>query len=132
VRARKMMISCFDFWKGGKTVEEGSEEWKEMSMKVREACESYGCFLLRCDEMNSNGAREELFKNMKVLFDLPQETKQKHTSSKPFRGFNSYNFLNSQCESFTIDDVLLSTSLDTLTNLMWPQGNPHFWYSFLH
>jgi len=125
-----MTISCFDFWKGGKTIEEGSEEWKEMSMKVREACESYGCFLLRCDEMNSNGAREELFKNMKTLFDLPQETKQKHTSPKPFKGFNSYNYLSTVYESFAIDDVLLSTSVNNLTNLMWPQGNPHFWYSF--
>jgi len=125
-----MTISCLDFWKDGKIIEEGSEEWKEMSMKVREACESYGCFLLRCDEMNSNGAREELFNNMKALFDLPQETKQKHTSPKPFRGFNSYNYMSTLYESFAIDDVLLSTSVDNLTNLMWPQGNPQFWYSF--
>ncbi|XP_014499324.1 probable 2-oxoglutarate-dependent dioxygenase AOP1.2 [Vigna radiata var. radiata] len=121
-----MTISCFDFWKGGIAVEEGSEEWKEMSMKVKEACESDGCFLLRCDEINSKGAREELFKNMKALFHLPQETKQQYISPRPFRSFSLYNYMDTHYESFGLDDVLLSTSVDTLTNLMWPQGNPHF------
>ncbi|BAT78203.1 hypothetical protein LR48_Vigan04g214500 [Vigna angularis] len=121
-----MMISCFDFWKGGKTVEEGSEEWKEMSKKVREACESDGCFLLRCDEINSKGAREEVFKNMEELFHLPQQTKQQHIVSKPFSSFNVHKFMHTHYECFGLDDVLLSTSVDTLANLMWPQGNPHF------
>ncbi|XP_047170235.1 probable 2-oxoglutarate-dependent dioxygenase AOP1 [Vigna umbellata] len=121
-----MMICCFDLWKGGKTVEEGSEEWKEMSKKVREACESDGCFLLRCDEINSKGAREELFKNMEELFRLPQQTKQQHIVSKPFSSFNVNKFMHTHYESFGLDDVLLSTSVDTLANLMWPQGNPHF------
>ncbi|XP_014499326.1 probable 2-oxoglutarate-dependent dioxygenase AOP1.2 [Vigna radiata var. radiata] len=121
-----MTISCFDFWNGGMIVEEGSEEWKEMSMKVKEACESDGFFLLRCDEINSKGARKELFKNMKALFHLPQEAKQQHISPKPFRSFSLYNYMNTHYESFGLDDVLLSTSVDTLANLMWPQGNPHF------
>ncbi|XP_014499325.1 2-oxoglutarate-dependent dioxygenase AOP3-like [Vigna radiata var. radiata] len=121
-----MTISCFDFWKDGMIVEEGSEEWKEMSMKVKEACESYGCFLLRCDEINSKGAREELFENMKALFHLPQETKQQYISPRPFRSFSLYNYMNTRYETFGLDDVLLSISVDTLANLMWPQGNPHF------
>ncbi|WVZ20780.1 hypothetical protein V8G54_008102 [Vigna mungo] len=121
-----MTISCFDFWKGGMIVDEGSEEWKKMSMKVKEACESDGCFLLRCDEINSKGAHKELFKNMKALFHLPQETKQQYISPKPFRSFSLYNYMDTHYESFGLDDVLLSTSVDTLANLMWPQGNSHF------
>jgi len=42
------MLPCIDFCKGGVRLEEGSEEWKELSKKVREACENYGCFLLVC------------------------------------------------------------------------------------
>ncbi|XP_014500779.1 probable 2-oxoglutarate-dependent dioxygenase AOP1 [Vigna radiata var. radiata] len=121
-----MTISCFDFWKDGMIVQEGSEEWKEMSVTVKEACESDGCFLLRCDEINSKGAREELFKNMKALFHLPKKTKQQYISPKPFSSFSLYNYMDTHHESFGLDDVLLSTSVDTLTNLMWLQGNSHF------
>ncbi|XP_014499327.1 probable inactive 2-oxoglutarate-dependent dioxygenase AOP2 [Vigna radiata var. radiata] len=115
-----MTISCFDFWKGGMIIEEWSEEWKGMSMKVKEACESDGFFLLKCDEINSKGAREEVFKNMKALFHLPQETKQQHIIPKPFRSFSMYNYMDTHYESFGLDDVLLSASVDTLANLMWP------------
>ncbi|XP_047177097.1 2-oxoglutarate-dependent dioxygenase AOP3-like [Vigna umbellata] len=115
-----MVLPCFNFCKGGETLEEGSEEWKEMSMKVREACESYGCFIMKYDEMSTKGAREVIFQSMKPLFDLPEETKRQHISPKPFNTYNRKNFENLNYESFGID----AAKIENFTNLMWPQGNP--------
>jgi len=126
--SKDMMIPCFDFCKGGIGLEEGSEEWKEMSKNVKEACETHGCFLLMCDEIIPKSVREEMFNNMKALFDLPEETKQKHMSSKPYRSYNGKNSVIPLCESFGIDDLLLSDTAEAFTNLMWPQGNSSFWY----
>ncbi|XP_014499321.2 2-oxoglutarate-dependent dioxygenase AOP2-like [Vigna radiata var. radiata] len=114
-----MVLPCFDFCKGGVTLEEGSEEWKEMSMKVREACESYGCFILKYDEISIKGAREVIFKSMKPLFDVSEETKQQHISPKPFNTYKFKNFENLNYESFGVDDA----EIENFTNLMWPQGN---------
>ncbi|CAJ1973757.1 unnamed protein product [Sphenostylis stenocarpa] len=122
-----MTIPCFDFCKGGMALEEGSEEWKDMSKKVREACESHGCFLLMCDETpNGVHVREEMFNHMKALFDLPEETKQQHVSPKPYRSYNGKNSVIPLCESFGIDDIPLLNTAEAFTNLMWPQGNPSF------
>ncbi|TKY74688.1 2-oxoglutarate-dependent dioxygenase AOP1.2 [Spatholobus suberectus] len=121
-----MMIPCFDFCRGGVALEEGSEEWKEMSKKVREACESHGCFLLMCDEFIPKGEREEMFNGLIALFDLPEETKQQHISPKPYRGYNGKSPIIPLCESFGIDDVPPSATAEVFTNLMWPQGNPPF------
>ncbi|RDX61782.1 putative 2-oxoglutarate-dependent dioxygenase AOP1.2, partial [Mucuna pruriens] len=126
-----MMIPCLDFSKGGVALEEGSEEWKEMSMKVREACENHGCFLLMCDEIISKGVCEEMLDNMKALFDLPEETKQQHISPKSYRSYNGKNSVIPLCESFGIDDVPLSATAQAFTSLMWPQGNLTFWYLIL-
>ncbi|KAL2346794.1 hypothetical protein Fmac_000794 [Flemingia macrophylla] len=117
------MIPCFGFCKG---LEEGSEEWKKMSKKVREACESHGCFLLMCDEIIPKGLNEELLKQMEALFDLPEETKKKHISPKAYSGYNGKDPVIPLCESFGVDDVHLSDSAQTFTNVMWPQGNPSF------
>lgn len=121
-----MMIPCFDFCKDRVALEEGSEEWKQMSKKVREVCESHGCFLLVCDEIIPKSVHEELFYNMKALFDLPLETKQQHISSKPYSSYNGKSPVIPLCESFGIDDVPLSDSAEAFTNLMWPQGNTTF------
>ncbi|XP_047160041.1 2-oxoglutarate-dependent dioxygenase AOP3-like [Vigna umbellata] len=77
------------------------------------ACESHGFFLLRCDDgVNSI---EEL-----------RVSKQQHISPKPFSSFRVHKYMNTAYECFSIDDVLLSTSVETFTNLRWPQGNPNF------
>ncbi|KAK7352748.1 hypothetical protein VNO80_18176 [Phaseolus coccineus] len=124
--SRNTMIPCFDFCKGGIGLKEGSEEWKEMSKNVREACETHGCFLLMCDDIIPKSACEELFKNMKVLFDLPEETKQKHVSPRPYRGYTGKNTVIPLCEGFGIDDIPHLDAAEAFTDLMWPQGNPLF------
>ena len=120
-----MMITCFDFCKGGVALKEGSEEWKEMSKRVREACESHGYFLLICDEIIPKDVRGDMFDGMKELFNLPEETKQQHICSKPYRGYNGKNSIIPLCQSFGMD-VPLTASAEAFTNLMWPQGNTPF------
>ncbi|CAJ1973758.1 unnamed protein product [Sphenostylis stenocarpa] len=112
-------------------LEDGSEEWKEMSKKVREACESHGCFLLMCDAIIPKSVCEEMFNNLKALFDLSEETKQQHMSPKPYRSYNGKNSVIPFCESFGFDDVPLSATAEAFTNLMWPQGNTPFCFSRL-
>lgn len=127
----EMMIPILDFSSDELVLEEGSEGWKKMSKKVREACESHGCFILMCDKI-PKGLCEEMLMGMKALFDLPEETKRKHTSPKPYRSYNGDCPIIPLCQSFGIDDAPLGDTAHAFTNLMWPQGNPSFWYiSFL-
>ncbi|XP_047177092.1 probable 2-oxoglutarate-dependent dioxygenase AOP1 [Vigna umbellata] len=126
MESENMIIPCFDFCKGGMRLEEGSEEWKEMSKKVKEACENYGCFLLRCDEILPKSVCEEMFHHMKALFDLPEETKHQYVTLRPYRNYTGKNPFIPLTESFGIDDTTLSDKAEAFTNLMWPQGNPPF------
>ncbi|KAJ1420194.1 Non-heme dioxygenase N-terminal domain [Sesbania bispinosa] len=126
----EMMIPCLNFHSNVMELEEGSKEWKVMSKKVREACENHGCFLLLCDEI-SKGELEELFKALKALFDLPEETKQRHVCPKPYRSYLGKCPVIPLSESFGIDDAPLPAMAQAFTHNMWPQGNPVFWY-FIH
>ncbi|KAK7256564.1 hypothetical protein RIF29_30018 [Crotalaria pallida] len=116
------MIPCLDFRSGGLGIEEGGEGWREMSEKVREACENHGCFLFMCNEV-PRGLCEQMFMGMKQLFDLPEETKHKHISSKPYRSYNAKGPITPFFESFGVDDAPLPTMAEAFTNLMWPKGN---------
>ncbi|KAI4316274.1 hypothetical protein L6164_024270 [Bauhinia variegata] len=122
------MIPCLDFCKDGLELEEGSEGWKAMSKKVREACENHGCFKLAYDDgkVMPSKLSEEMLIGMKTLFDLPEETKQKHISPKPYRSYNGKCPIIPLCQSFGIDDAHLPHIAHGFTNLMWPQGNPAF------
>ncbi|CAL5205058.1 unnamed protein product [Lathyrus oleraceus] len=118
-------LPILDFRKSsGVTLEEGSEGWKEMSKKVREAFEGHGAFLLRCDEI-PNELQKEMFTYMKSLFDLPEETKLKYTGTGNYRGYNKLPGLP-HSHSFSIDDAFKSDTTQKFTNLMWPEGNPTF------
>ncbi|KAJ1417257.1 Oxoglutarate/iron-dependent dioxygenase [Sesbania bispinosa] len=119
----EMMIPCLDFRSSVVALEEGSGGWKAMSRMVREACESHGYFLLMCDEI-PKGELEELFKGLKVLFDLPEEIKQKHVCPKPYRSYLGKCPFIPLSESFGIDDAPLPATAQAFTHLMWPQGNP--------
>ncbi|KAE9609216.1 hypothetical protein Lal_00020554 [Lupinus albus] len=116
----EIMIPCIDFGRG---IEEGGEAWKEMSHKVREACENHGCFFIIMSDDVASGLRDQMFMLMKTLFNLPEEIKQKHSSSKPYRSYNGKSPITPFFESFGIDDAPFSDIAQAFTNLMWPQGN---------
>ncbi|KAM1167496.1 hypothetical protein ACFX14_029369 [Malus domestica] len=64
---------------------------------------------------------------MKALFDLPEETKQKHKIFKPYQSYEGRSPVIPLNESFGIDDACRLDAAQAFTNLMWPQGNPAFW-----
>ncbi|KAM5566294.1 hypothetical protein ABKV19_019980 [Rosa sericea] len=107
--------------------QERSEEWRAMSIKVREACESHGCFLLLVqEEMIPMRLREEMVAAMKALFDLPEETKQKHTSPRAYQSYQGKCSIIPLNESFGIDNACQPDAAESFTNLMWPQGSSSF------
>jgi len=123
-----LRIPCLEFSGVELGLKEGSEEWRKMSKKVRDACESHGCFLMVYDKV-PKGLRDQMFLCMKELFDLPEETKRKHRSPKPYRGYNCDCPVIPLSQSFGIDDAPLPQTSQAFTDLMFPQGNPTFWYT---
>ncbi|XP_043700357.1 probable 2-oxoglutarate-dependent dioxygenase AOP1.2 [Telopea speciosissima] len=77
---------------------------KELCGKVREACEEYGCFMVRYDGVPAE-LHKEMFMAMKDLFDLPVETKQKNTSHLPYRGYIGNSKVASLFESLGLDEA---------------------------
>lgn len=120
-------VPILDFRKiNGISLEEESEEWKEMGKKVKETFESHGMFLLRCDEI-SKELQTEMFTSIKYLFDLPEETKSKFTGKRVYRGYSSNDVALPNSQTFGIDDTFYPNETRSFTNLMWPEGNPNFW-----
>ncbi|KAJ6434990.1 hypothetical protein OIU84_000266 [Salix udensis] len=67
-------------------LETKSEKWRELCDRVREACETHGIFFLVYDKIPTS-LREEIFVALKTLFDLPEETKNKHVNPRPYRSY---------------------------------------------
>ena len=107
-------------------LEKESEEWKGLRSKVREACETYGCFGLVCDAIPEK-LLEDMFMEMKTLFDLPEETKKKHSSVKPYNSYQGKCPIVPLLESFGLDAAARPPAAQAFTNLLWPEGNPAFW-----
>ncbi|GMJ15629.1 hypothetical protein like AT1G52820 [Hibiscus trionum] len=105
--------------------ERGRERWKALCSKVREACESHGCFLLTYDNIPTS-LREDMLVGIKALFDLPEETKTKYQHPKPYRSYQGKCPVVPLHESFGIDDATNFEAAQHFTHLMWPQGNPIF------
>ncbi|KAJ7966118.1 2-oxoglutarate-dependent dioxygenase [Quillaja saponaria] len=100
------------------------EGWKGMVSKVRDACETYGCLFVMYD-ITPKDLHEEMLVALKNLFDLPEETKQKHISSKPYSSYQGKCPIVPLSESFGLYDAAqLPDATQAFTNLMWPQGNP--------
>ncbi|XP_058782200.1 deoxypodophyllotoxin synthase-like [Vicia villosa] len=119
-------VPILDFRKStGITLEERGQGWKEMSKKVREAFESHGMFLLRCDEIPKE-LQNEMFAGIKSLFDLPEETKTMFTGKRVYRGYSSKSAALPNSQTFGMDDTFDPNETRSFTELIWPEGNPNF------
>uniref|UniRef100_A0A2P2IIT3 2-oxoglutarate-dependent dioxygenase DAO n=1 Tax=Rhizophora mucronata TaxID=61149 RepID=A0A2P2IIT3_RHIMU len=67
-----------------------------------------------------------MLEGMKALFDLPEDTKNKYVSPKPYRSYSGKCSIVPLHESFGIDDPHCLDAAQAFTNLLWPQGNPGF------
>lgn len=102
-----------------------TKAWEVLVVDVREACERYGCFLVKYDQMTLE-KHQKLFEEIKSMFDVPKEQKELFKRDNPIKGgylgTNPYLPLS---ESFGMKRRV-EDDIQTLENLMWPQGNTSF------
>lgn len=109
-----------------RSVKPGTEQWAMACKEVRTACEQMGCFRVVYDGVPPE-LRLSMFKAMKILFELPPETKKKNASTKPYFGYVGGHDAVPLYESLGVEGA---TELDTaraFSELMWPAGNAEFW-----
>ncbi|KAJ6862356.1 hypothetical protein NC652_039255 [Populus alba x Populus x berolinensis] len=99
------------------SLEVKSEKWKELCNQVREACETHGIFFLVYDKIPTS-LREEMFVALKTLFDLPEETKNKHVNPKPYRSYLGNCPVIPFHESFGVDDAPTLDASQAFTTLI--------------
>ncbi|CAN0877660.1 Probable 2-oxoglutarate-dependent dioxygenase AOP1.2 [Linum grandiflorum] len=102
-----------------------SAEWRELCDKVKEACETHGCFCIKTDEISVE-LRDKMVKALTQLFDLPEETKQLHVHPKPYRSYLGKNDVVPYLQSFGFDHSAQFDEAKAFSQLMWPNGNPSF------
>ncbi|CAM8964130.1 unnamed protein product [Rhodiola kirilowii] len=95
--------------------------WGQICKMVREACEEYGFFQVRFDEILPELV-EETFEIVRGMFNLSAEIKEMNKNPKPYHGY----YLGNLYESFGIEDASNLTSLSSFEKLMWPDGNDRF------
>ncbi|KAK1437399.1 hypothetical protein QVD17_03190 [Tagetes erecta] len=103
----------------------GSKSWILACHKVRHTLEEYGCFMVVSDGL-SQDFKNEVYENVKTLFDLPTETKMKNTSDKPLHGYLGPFRTRPLYESMGIEHATSVEDVVSFANLMWPSGNHQF------
>ncbi|RZC57435.1 hypothetical protein C5167_004739 [Papaver somniferum] len=120
----KSGIPCLDF---SKTLEEGNEGWVNLCVKVREACEQYGCFhVIMANNKLPRKLCDDMSMGLKDLFDLPHETKQKNSHPDFYYGYQGKYEALPLYETFGIPNVSAPDATQAFTDLLWPNGNSHF------
>ncbi|PPS05085.1 hypothetical protein GOBAR_AA15585 [Gossypium barbadense] len=104
-------------------LERGTNGWYRLCKKVREACEIFGCFEVVYDTISTE-VREEMFRLMKELVEVPVERKQKNTSPLPYHGWvGPCAQVSLLYEGFGLGDVADYDSVRNFAQLMWPEGD---------
>ncbi|KAG4949859.1 hypothetical protein JHK84_043287 [Glycine max] len=70
--------------------------------------------------------RKAIFAALQELFDLPLQTKILNVSKKPYHGYVGQYPMVPLFESMGIDDANVYENVESMTNIMWPHGNPSF------
>ncbi|XP_040940767.1 probable inactive 2-oxoglutarate-dependent dioxygenase AOP2 [Gossypium hirsutum] len=105
----------------------GTDGWHRLCKKVREACETFGCFEVVYEKISTE-VREETFGLMKELIEVPVERKQKNASPLPYHGWvGPCNQVSLLYEGFGLGDASNYDSIKSFAQLMWPDGHPRFW-----
>lgn len=109
------------------TLKPNTQNWKLACKDVKEALEEYGCFIVIYPNISPE-FRSNLFGVMKELFDdVPTQTKMKNKYDKPLNGYVGQIPFIPLHESLGIDNATTLEGIQNFTNLMWPNGNDHFW-----
>ncbi|GJW56090.1 putative oxoglutarate/iron-dependent dioxygenase [Tanacetum coccineum] len=96
--------------------------------EVTRALEEYGCFIAVYD-----GVSQELYDATVVasqqVFDLPVEKKALNIRDAAGHGYLGQLPTMPLFERLSIEDATTPQGAQTFTKLMWPSGNPTFWYA---
>ncbi|KAG4113219.1 hypothetical protein ERO13_D13G210200v2 [Gossypium hirsutum] len=107
-------------------LERGTDGWHRLCKRVREACETFGCFEVAYKKISTE-VREETFGLMKELIEVPVERKQKNASPMPYHGWvGPCNQVSLLYEGFGLGDASNYDSVKSFAQLMWPDGHPRF------
>ncbi|GMI84237.1 hypothetical protein like AT1G52820 [Hibiscus trionum] len=122
----EFQIPAIEFRTGSPDLDRGTEGWYQLCKKVREACETYGCFQVVYGKI-SRKIRDETFGLLKELVDeVPLERKQKNVNPKPYHSYFGPCSQQSLYEGFGIEDASNYDSVESFAQLMWPDGHPYF------
>ncbi|KAG8379887.1 hypothetical protein BUALT_Bualt07G0136000 [Buddleja alternifolia] len=108
-----------------KNLTTGTSSWKSTSDSVRQALESYGCFVAAYESISSE-MHEAVFGLSEELFSLPKETKMKNSSDIPGFGYGANYPRMPIFEYLGIQDGGTLEAAKKFTNLMWPHGHDKF------
>jgi len=103
-------------------LEANSPNWELVKSQVYKALVEYGCFEAIFDKVPLE-LRKEIFDSLEELFDLPLETKQLNASNKPYHGYVGQYPMVPLFESIGIDDANVFEKVQSMTNILWPDGN---------
>ncbi|XP_027191486.1 probable 2-oxoglutarate-dependent dioxygenase AOP1 isoform X2 [Cicer arietinum] len=106
-------------------LEAKSPNWESVKSQVYKALEEYGCFEAILDKVPLD-LRKTIFSSLEELFDLPLQTKQLNVSKKLHHGYLSQYPMLPLYESIGIDDANIFENVESLTNILWPDGNQSF------
>ncbi|XP_061365085.1 probable 2-oxoglutarate-dependent dioxygenase AOP1 [Gastrolobium bilobum] len=106
-------------------LEVNSPEWEAVKSQVHNALVEYGCFEAIFDKVPAD-LLKALFATIEELFDLPLQTKMLNMSKKPYHGYVGQYPMVPLYESMGIDDANVSEEVESMTNILWPKGNPSF------
>ncbi|OMO52399.1 Oxoglutarate/iron-dependent dioxygenase [Corchorus capsularis] len=118
-------IPIIEFATGSADLERGTEGWKHLCKRVREACENYGCFEVVYGKIPRK-LREETFSSLRELIEVPLENKQKNVNPKPYHSYFGPCSHVSLYEGFGIEDASNYNSVQSFAQLMWPHGHNKF------
>ncbi|KAK8319392.1 hypothetical protein V6Z11_A13G238400, partial [Gossypium hirsutum] len=107
-------------------LQRGTDGWHRLCKRVREACETFGCFEVVYEKISPK-VREETFGLMKELVEVPVERKQKNASPMPYHGWvGPCSQVSLLYEGFGLGDASNYDSVKSFAQLMWPDGHPRF------
>ncbi|KAE8710379.1 hypothetical protein F3Y22_tig00110321pilonHSYRG00069 [Hibiscus syriacus] len=122
----EFQVPDIEFQTGSSDLERGTKGWHQLCKRVREACETYGCFQVVYEGI-SQKVREDTFALVKQLVEeVPLERKQKNVNPKPNHGFIGPCSDTSLYEGYGIDEASSYDCVESFARLMWPHGHPHF------
>lgn len=112
-----------------KEMKPGSTSWSSACTNIRKALENHGCFVALYDKISPQ-LHKSIFQAADDLFDLPTEAKIQNKNEKPYHGYVGQMPIVPLHEGLGIDYATTLEGAQSFTNLMWPNGNDSFWYTF--